>query len=486
MTASHNRPDRAVVDIGSNTVRLVVYAGPPRVPRAWLNESVSARLGRDLVTSGRMPEKAMNQALGALARYATIVADLGISDVLTVATAAVRDAENGPDFLAMVEERGLKPRLLSGEEEAQASAYGVIGAFPGARGVVADLGGGSLELIQVENEACHHGESLALGTLRLPALRAQGAKKLSDAVTDGLRRTHWTAGPLENLYLVGGTWRAFAAFAIASASLPLRDPHGFSMTADEATRVAKKLCVISPAELEEFQDISPTRAAGLPDAAALMRALLEELKPDRIIVSGWGLREGLLFRRLSSKVREQDPLLVAAADFAEPRGGPTPHANTIADWGALEPVTPEQRPLRLVSAQLALAAWHLEPSLRERHAFEWAMDKRWVGISPSERAWLATALLASTGKAAPPPELERLADWNALQNALCWGLTIRLARRLAAGSDATLRKSSLKLADGRLVLQIDPGRAHVATPKVLSDFKNLARWFGAEPELLTA
>jgi exopolyphosphatase/guanosine-5'-triphosphate,3'-diphosphate pyrophosphatase len=482
--AASNRPDRAVIDIGSNTVRLVAFAGPPRVPRPWLNGSVNARLGRELATTGMMPEKAMKQALSALARYATILSDLVISDVLTVATAAVRDATNGPAFLSQVKALGLRPHLLTGEEEALGSAYGVIGAFPDARGTVADLGGGSLELVEVADGKCNHGVSLPLGTLRLPPLAGRGPEGLAEAARKSMRDAGWAAAHPGVLYLVGGTWRAFASYAIYAGTHPLSDPHAFSIDFEQAQRVADDVSRMAPAELERIAGISATRAADLPNAAALMRALLAELKPQKVVASSWGLREGLLFQRLSRAERAADPLLVAVSDFAEPRGGPTRLAHLIASWGSLEEAPPRLERLHLVSAQLALAASHIEPSIRARHAFEWAMDKRWVGLAPNDRAWIAAALLAANGKVSTPPELDSLTDRGSLQQATGWGLALRLARRLAAGSEATLRSSKLRQDGGRLLLTLDPGRAHLVSAKVASALKNLAKWRGLEPVIV--
>ncbi len=484
--ASSNRPDRAVIDIGSNTVRLVVYAGPPRVPRAWLNESVKARLGRDLASTGRLPARAVRQALDALARYATILDDLGITDVLTVATAAVRDAANGAEFLREVSGLGLAPRLLSGEEEAKGSAFGVLGAFPGARGTVADLGGGSLELVEVADGACRHGVSLQLGTLRLPALRESGSGRLEPAVRRLLRAAEWTADHPGTLYLVGGTWRAFASYAIHAERYPLGDPHALRLDAAQVQRLASQIVRMAPGDFEAIPGISSTRAAALPDAAALMQALHAQLRPSEVIVSAWGLREGLLVRRLSPRARAQDPLPVEVADFAEPRGGPALLAKAIADWAAAVPsggLGEARARLRMAAAQLALAASHLEPNLRRRHAYEWAMDKRWAGLDPAGRGWVAAALLASTGKAAAPAELERLVDRASLQEAAGWGLAVRLASRLAAGSEATLRASRLSPRAGTLVLSVAPERSHLVSAKVSSDLRNLARWHRMEPAI---
>ena len=480
-----SRPDRAVIDIGSNTVRLVVYAGSQRAPETWLNENVSARLGRDLSATGLMPAKAVDQALTALRRYATVVADLGIEDVQTVATAAVREAGNGPEFLARVEALGLSPRLLSGEEEARGSAFGVIGAFPDAQGTVADLGGGSLELVMVEHGDCHDGCSLPLGTLRLPALRERGPEKFRKAIEKEMAKAGWAAAHPGPLYMVGGTWRALAAFAMHTGDHPGTDPHAFALATEDADRVARDVAKMTPAGLTPIRGISASRANGLPDAAAMLRVMLAELEPDGLVFSGWGLREGLLFQRLGRKERDQDPLLAGVSEFAECRGGSAALAELMAAWTA--PATPSDGEdgdrLRLAATQLALAAIHVEPNLRSRHAYEWAMDKRWVGLGPSGRARLAAALLAASGKVAPPPELERLASWEELQEAIGWGLAIRLARRLAAGSGASLRASRLTREGDKLVLALRPERAHLASDKIFSELKNLAQWLALEPEI---
>lgn len=483
--AAGNRPDRAVIDIGSNTVRMVVYRGSQRAPEVWLNERVGARLGRDLVATGRMPEKSIDEALAALARYATILRDLGVADVQTVATAAVRDAANGPEFLERVRAVGLEPQLLTGEQEACASAFGVIGAFPGARGTVADLGGGSLELIMIEDGDCHDGCSLPLGTLRLPALREKGPRAFRKAVEREMSRAGWAAAHPGPLYMVGGTWRALAAYALRSSDHPLTDPHAFAMPVEEVDRVAHKVARLEPAVLAPIPGISALRAAGLPDAAAMLRIMLAELEPDGVVFSSWGLREGLLFQRLSPSARRQDPLLAGITQFAAPRGGSATAAALIAAWTA-DVVRGEgngSERLRLAATILAMASAHVEPNWRARHAYEWAMDKRWLGVDPAGRARIAAALLAACGKIAPPPALARLASWEDLSQAVGWGLAIRLCRRFGAGSQRSLTASSLTRDGDRLILWIAPSHAQLATDPVTGDLKALAQWLGLDPEI---
>ncbi|WP_169829196.1 Ppx/GppA family phosphatase [Tsuneonella mangrovi] len=476
---------RAVIDIGSNTVRLVIYGAPPRVPVVLHNEKVTARLGRDIGETGAMPAKSMDQALAALERFRLLLDDRGVTDVQTVATAAVRDASNGSDFLKKVAAIGLEPRLLSGEEEARISANGVIGAFPGAHGVVADLGGGSLELISIEGDKSHHGVSLPFGTLRLPDLRAKGPDAFKRAVGQALKKADWATEHEGPLYCVGGTWRAFAAYAMRTARIPLTDPHGFSLPADEAMLLAKKVSRTAPDKLAAIPGIASTRAAALPDAAALLKIMLATLKPDGLVFSSWGLREGLLFDTLSDVEREKDPLIAGAIAFADPREGTITEAARIAAWTA--PLAngngKGSERLRLTAAMLALALARLEPNRRQDQAREWALDKRWVGVDPAGRAMLAAALLGSCGRKDYPDDLLSLASETELREALGWGIAIRLARRMDIGNASSALGSSVERGKKGIALTVTPERAPIAGEAVRKDLALLGSWFDCPTKL---
>lgn len=478
-------PDRAVIDIGSNTVRLVVYSGSRRSPNVWLNEKVTAKLGRDLAETGRLPEKSMAMALSGLARFSAILRDLDVGDVQTVATAAVRDAANGPQFLDEVRALGLEPRLLSGVEEANISAMGVIGAFPGARGVVADLGGGSLELVAIGDGTYHHGVSLPLGTLRLPPLREDGDEAFRKSVAKELFAASWAREQAGPLYLVGGTWRALAAFSMHRSKYPLSDPQAFTLDNNRAQKVAKKLSRMAPADLVQIDGISSSRSAGLPDAAAMLRVILTTLKPDGIVISAWGLREGLLFQRLEPAAQAQDPLMAAIAHFTAPRGASLSTAAMIAGWtsGVVARGGKGTERLRMAAIMLAMAQTRLEPNMRLKHSYEWAMDKRWLGLSHHGRALIGAALRGSCSRPEPSADLLQLASEEELREAAGWGLAFRLCRRIGAGSRASMLTSRLTREDDRLVLWLDESREQLASDHVTSDLKTLANWLGCTPDL---
>lgn len=475
--AGRMNSQRAIIDIGSNTVRLVVYGPPLRAPIVLHNEKVTARLGRNLAETGLLGEKAMKAALVALGRFAVLLRLRGIS-AQTVATAAVRDAANGPAFLAKVAALGLEPRLLSGEEEAVLSARGVMAAFPGAAGVVADLGGGSLELIDIAKDHCKHGVSLPLGTLRLPQLRAVGPAKFRARVAKALRGADWSGSAGQTLYLVGGSHRAFARFAMQQLNWPLDDPHGFEISPEEALRLCRligrsKLPLVVPG-------LSSSRLASLTDTAALLGVLLQELNPDRLIVSGWGLREGLLYNGLDKAVQTQNPLLAGAAAFAEQFGIPAATAAMVAGWTAsANPADGEaDESLRLAATMLVLAAGRLEPNLRGEHAIDWALRKRWIGLDPAGRAMIAATALANAGKAPPLHDLERLAVPQALREAQAWGLAIRLCRRFGGLSPLALSNSALSIEDGKLLLTVREPFEALYTDATERDLRQLAERLG--------
>lgn len=504
--AQHSR--RAIIDIGSNTVRMVIYDGPQRAPRVFYNEKITARLGKNVAEDGVLSVKASTTALAALARYALILRLHGVEDVGCVATAAVRDAANGGEFLARVAELGLKPRLLSGEEEALASADGVRAAFPGAQGIVADLGGGSLELVAVDDSGSRHGVSLPLGTLRLPALRVAGPDRFAQRIHHLLKSSDWSEPTGQPFYLVGGSLRALARVAMIRDNWPVDDPHGYELAPDRVAGLARTLAALSrppksagakiagkppvgkraPADLASLappgSGISASRVASLPDAAALLAVLVRELKPSRLVFSGWGLREGLLARGLSPAAAASDPLLAGVEDFVAGLGREIPLvARQVGQWcaGAVSAGDNSRDRLRLCATMLAFASLRTEPNLRAEQAVEWALRKRWIGIDAEGRAMLAVAVRANSGHVAVPEAMNRMATPVRLQQGVAWGLAVRLCRRLTVGAADALAETSLTIDGGRLVLTAHGRMQSLYNETVAKDHRLLAECLGLQP-----
>lgn len=480
-------PHRGIIDIGSNTVRLVVYGGSPRAPTVLLNEKVAARLGGEITRTGKMGEESIALAMRGLERYALLLRDLGIADVDVVATAAVREASNGREFLARLQGLGFTPRLLSGEEEANLSAWGVIGAFPKGCGTVADLGGGSLELIPVGVDADRGepgaGISLPLGTLRLSELDKNEPGKLRKAIQTAIKGAGTAAVEGGDLFLVGGTWRAMAVFAMEQRGYPLTDPHGLRLGREEALALAKDLMRRSPEDLRIAPRISSMRSASMPDAAVLLQVLIKRLEPRDVVVSAWGLREGILFSGLPPHARAQDPLIAGVSTFAASRGASPTMAARVASWtvDALPEGGNHSERQRLAATMLALATMQVEPNLRMRVGVEWALHKRWIDIAPEGRAMLAAAICANGNQLDLPVEVAALADRAELDRAIGWGLAIRLCRRLGGRSRQSFHRTSLAREGERLVLSLEASHAALYGIPNEKDLRLLAEWLRLEP-----
>lgn len=467
---------RAIIDIGSNTIRLVVYNGPKRAPIVLLNEKVAPRFGKDVEEHGALSEGSVEVALDALARFAAIIEMLKVDDVQAVATAAVRDASNGEEFIAAVRDLGLDPRVLSGEEEACTSAMGVIAAFPDANGVMGDLGGGSLELTQIADKACGQSITLPFGTLRLPPLRATGDEAFAAHVKKSLKATGWKTKKAERLYIAGGSWRALALYAMHKADWPLEDPHDFVMQAEDAQALCTALA--KDGATSEVDRISSSRLASLPDAAALLGVLIDKLAPSRIVFSSWGLREGLLFTSLEPETQALDPVLSSITTFAEGYMVMPAQARRVDAWIA-DALPAEDAPdasLRLAAALLALATMRGEPNMRADQAMNWALRKRWIGLDARGRAMLAMAVLANSKVLDPPDPLTQLAGDADLKLAAAWGLGIRLCRKLTGGAHDALKGTALRREKDALVLHFAHDALALNGNSVDKNLKRLADW----------
>jgi exopolyphosphatase/guanosine-5'-triphosphate,3'-diphosphate pyrophosphatase len=358
-----------------------------------------------------------------------------------------------------------------------------MAAFPGAKGLIGDLGGGSLELTHIDGDNCTHGSSMPLGTLRLPKLRASGPAAFMDSIADQLAAADWSGAQAEPFYLVGGSWRALARYAGYRQGWPVDDPHGFVMTPDTALEIAEFLGQTK--EKLTCPGLSASRAASLPDASALLAVLVRKLAPTKLVFSSWGLREGLLFRQLSGSARAQDPMLSGVTAFARQHGITPAMATTIAHWTGSICQTDDSRNerLRQAATALALASMRIEPNLRGSQALDWGLRKRWIGIDDAARAMLTMTILANGGRTAIPAELTRLASAKALHEAMSWGFAIRLCRRFSGSSAEALTHSSLRIDEGRLVFSVEPAMRALCTEMVEKDLRLLAEWHGLIPDL---
>ena len=437
----------AIIDIGSNSIRLVVYQGPERLPAILFNEKVLAGLGRSLVVNNTIDAEAMARARVALSRFASVAREMAVDVTRTVATAAVRDASNGDELIAIAEALGLEVELLSGEQEANAAGMGVLSGIPDADGIVGDLGGGSLELVRVVAGAVTDRASFPLGVLRISALRNARKGALQRTVSRLLTEAGWKGrGRMLPLYLVGGSWRGLARLDMELTQYPLPIIHQYAMAPERIMRLRRTIAHVSRSRLKATPGLSSGRVPTLGDAAALLSILVEELRSTGTIVSAFGLREGLLYGALDAKTRQLDPLIVAAADEGQRSGRFPEHGALLDRW--LAPLFTADPPaaarLREAACHLADVGWRANPEFRAERGVEIALHGNWVGIDAAGRAQLAQALWTSLGGSSSTPEpLQRLASPAALAQAVRWGLAMRLGQRLSGGLAGPLQRSSL-------------------------------------------
>jgi exopolyphosphatase / guanosine-5'-triphosphate,3'-diphosphate pyrophosphatase len=484
-----NRSRRAVIDIGSNTIRLVVYGGPPRAPVPLFNEKVTAGLGRGVVVSGRIDADSMATALRSLERFAALTRLMAPVDLRVAATAAVRDAANGPELLARVRELGLAAELLSGEEEANAAGFGVISTNPDAKGLVADLGGGSLELVRIDGGEVHERISLPLGAMRVAAIRAGGQGKLRRVVGELCAPHGWlnqVGGA--RLYLVGGAWRALARVHMERAAWPLRVLDNYSFPAADARELKTYVRALGLAQLIATPGVKPSRAPQLDDAAALLAALVAVVEPARVTVSAAGLREGLLYQALSPAQRRKDPLIEGLRHAVGGQLQRSGQDAALLAWsdGAFPDEPAGERRLRHAACLIAGTSWASKPEFRALDAEEMALHGSWLGLTHADRAVIAMALHIGLGgnPDSPPVMLAQLAAPERLERARGWGLALRLAQRIGAGAVLAVETLPLELADdGALVLRLPRRVAALADAGVERRLARLALALGREARI---
>ncbi len=473
----------AVVDIGSNSVRLVVYSGRERAPSPIFNEKVMAGLGAGLRDDGALSAESERKALSALCRYKLLLRHMGVKRAQVVATAAVRDAENGEEFVEAVGRIGLPCKVISAEEEARYSGLGVVSAFPGAEGIVGDLGGGSLELIEVGESSTGRNISLPLGVLRVEQGKS-GEKQARELLRSGLKEAGLAkVGRDKPFFMVGGSWRALAKMDMIVTDFPLPATHHYRMKpqrAAELRRMAEK-----PGGWTEA--LSGARLASAPIAAMLLEQVVEALEPSELVVSAFGLREGLLYSQLDEATRRLDPLIEAARDAGggEHRFGQ--HGEELHAWIApLFDDPPELERLSLAACLLADVAWQAAPMFRADRGVEMALHGDWTAVDAPGRVIMAQALSSNFGRDLLPDErLDQLCRPGELKRAHCWGLAMRLGQRLSGGVAAVLARTGLKLSPTAVTLCVPHREEQLAGDAVRRRLQRLAESMDRRAEVAT-
>ncbi|SMO49778.1 Ppx/GppA family phosphatase [Paracoccus laeviglucosivorans] len=385
-----------VVDVGSNSIRMVVFDGAARSPAYFYNEKVMAGLGQGLATTGKLNPEGAVRGMIALKRFAALAEGMGIKPLTCVATAAVREAEDGPAFRKAVEkETGLKLWVIDGEEEARLSAQGVLLGWPEAKGLVCDIGGNSMELAELENGKVGRRITTPLGPFRLQQIKG-GQSGLRDHIREILDQAAETLGrEHEQIYLVGGSWRAIARLDMERSSYPMTVLHEYRMSSQDVTQTVKWIAGQNLSELRSKLDISASRMDLVPLASQVLRQLVLSFRPKSLAVSSYGIREGLLYEQMPASLRSRDPLLEAAR-FSERQMARMPGFGKRL-YQFLEPiyknVGPERDRLIKAACLLHDTTWRTHPDYRADACFDNVTRANMAALSHPERVFLGLALL---------------------------------------------------------------------------------------------
>ncbi len=483
----------AIVDIGSNSVRLVAYEGLSRSPSPIFNEKALCGLGKGVATTGALAADSVDKALSALRRFKQLCQIMEIDDVRPIATAAARDAANGPEFLAAAGEAVGRPiELISGVREAELSALGVISTFHEADGVVGDLGGGSLELVDVKNGAAGQGVSLKLGSLALMDASGRSPKTAAKIARDALAQ----AAPLEGLkgrtfYAVGGTWRSLAKLHMRQRSYPLEVMHGYVIPARDALDFAALVERVDSEALVSVGVVSAQRRPSLAYGAVALEEIIRRGKPSRVVISIGGLREGLLYDRLDAATRARDPLLEAARAYNLLRSRSPRHGEDMILWtdqffvaSALNETAEEKR-LRHAACLFGDIGWRTSPDHRAVLALDLLANTPTMGLDHAGRAYLGMAVAyRHIGLDEDVnPLIRSLATPRLMDRARILGALQRVAYIVSASMPGVLPRVKLTCPKGRLLLTLPPDLADLAGDRVYGRLKQLGRLLGRAPAI---
>ncbi|MEC9342847.1 MAG: Ppx/GppA phosphatase family protein [Pseudomonadota bacterium] len=487
----------AVVDIGSNSVRQVIYEGLARAPSVLFNEKVLCGLGRGIAATGRLDDNAVERAVAALQRFRALGRQAGVAGTHILATAAARDAVNGGDFIARVEALFGQPvKVLTGREEAMYSAWGIRSGFHRPEGIAGDMGGGSIELVGINGEI-EGGITLPLGGLRLAEVSEGSLSTARTMVRAELKKAPvaWP-GAARNFYAIGGTWRSLFKLHIASTQHPMNVIHDYAVDAESFIAFCNRLVTKGVDDFSGIEAVSRNRRPLLPYGALVLAEILKMLKAERVIASSLGVREGYLFSLLDEQERAKDSLIEAARDLSVLIARSPRHSAELAEWTgtAFERLgfeeTEDEARWRIASCYLADIGWRAHPDFRAQQSVSVISNTGFVGISHEGRAYLAIASYhryQGLGSKASAPAFAELASPRVHARARLLAALYRVLYLFSASMPGIIPRLRLERGDGdSLVLLVPADIADLCGERPNERIAQLAREAGKTIDLKVA
>ena len=487
-------PAVGVIDIGSNSVRLVVYEGLSRSPTPIFNEKVMCGLGREVFTTGLIPEDAVERALQALRRFRALCETMKVGRLWAVATAACRSASNGAEFIARAEACcGVPVDVLPGKREADLTALGVLSGMYRPDGLAGDLGGGSLELIDIHGGRARRGLTLPLGGLALQDTSSRSIKRaarIAKKTLSGVPLLNEGAG--RDFYAIGGTWRSLARLHMWQTGYPLHVMHGYTIPAKAALEFARLLHRVDASTLSRIEVVSDARRPLLAYAAIVLENVIRIARPRNVVISASGVREGLLFEALNDEERRVDGLLVAAQELNVLRSRSPAHGQELVAWtdafmmssGLSE--TAEERRLRHAACLLADIGWRAHPDYRGEQSLNIIANAAFAAVDHPGRIFLSLAVFfrhVGLVDGELSPLLRELASPHMLDRARVLGAAMRVAYLVSAAMPGVLPQTPMVVKRGKLVLSLEGGFRELASDRLFNRLRQLARLIGRVPAI---
>lgn len=462
-----DRRPLSIIDIGSNSIRLVIYEGVARSPTIFFNEKMLAGLGRGIVTTGKLDPEGVARAVEEFRRFRALSEQAGAQTLHVIATAAAREAENGPEFIHRAEEiLGTEIRVLSGREEAYYSALGVISGFHPADGIVGDLGGGSLELVDVRGTEIGDGITLPLGGLRLQDMAKGSISAAGTIAKKEMARARLLAGGKGRaFYAVGGTWRNLARLHMNATGYPLAVMHHYEIDPAASAGFLKQVARGDIEKMKGVEGVSKNRRALLPYGAAVLMEIVRRMEPGKIVISAHGVREGFLYSLLSPEEQKKDPLISAAEELAVLRSRSVDHAHELVEWtgGAFAALgideTPDEARYRRAACLLADIGWRAHPEYRGTQSLNIISHASFIGVDHPGRAFIALANLyrhEGVFDDAAAPVIKALATQRYYERARLLGALFRVVYLLSASMPGVIPRLSWRRRDDGALLLVVP------------------------------
>ena len=480
-----------VIDIGSNSVRLVVYDALTRAPTPIFNEKAMCGLGRNVAITGRLPEDGVEQALSSMRRFRALADIMGVSKLYTVATAAARNAINGPAFIAEAEAiLRAKIDLISGEREALLAALGVVSGLHKPDGIVADLGGGSLEIIDVAGDRVTGGVSLPLGGLALRDSSGRSIKKAGKIVAQAMKEVEvLRSGVGRDIYAIGGTWRAIGRLHMRHIGYPLNVLHDYAVPAREMIDFCRMVLRVDPESLTAIASVAADRRPLLAYGALVLEQLVRETRAARVVISASGVREGLLLSLLPEQERKRDPLMLVAQELNSLRSRSPQYTVELGRWtdelfhSAELDLDDDDRRLRHAACLLSDISWRAHPDYRGEQSLNIIAHAVLPSVDHAGRVFLALSVYyrhVGPTSAESAPRIRELLPGRLIERARILGAAMRVAYLASAAMPGVLPRMTLRIEDRKLVLTLPQDLRELSNERLFNRLKQLARLLGCD------